>query len=154
MADGAHLNMGAESAMKAIVGGKEPESMTDEGFEKTIRTAPMGEDGFDYDTCSEACARLVLEAYEKYPVLQDLPMESRYLTFANGKADFDNFYSLDTTIYDVMRKLYDDDSNEYKLIFSPLYGFMRGWAVKAARKILGLGPLPNPALMTFTTKGS
>ena len=47
MADGAHLNMGAESAMKAIVGGKEPESMTEEGCEKMIRTAPKGGDGFE-----------------------------------------------------------------------------------------------------------
>jgi len=156
MTDGAHLNMNPDESLKAVLGGEEPnhvpDPLTDEEFEKMIRTAPMSGDGFDYDTCSEVCARLVLEAYEKYPVLQTLPMESRYLTFADGKSDFDNFYAIDTTIYDVMRKLYDDNSNEYKLIFSSLSGFMWGWAVNAARNILGLGPVPNPALITIELK--
>ncbi len=150
MGDGAHLHVGAEEAMKAVIGGGEPTQMTDAEFESMIRTAtiiPEGDAGFDYDTCSLACARLVLDAYEKYPILQTVPTEARYLKLANGESDWENFYAIDTTLYDVMRKLYDDDSDEYKHVFIGLSGFMWGWAVNAARTVLGLGPVPNPALI-------
>lgn len=153
MTDGANLNMRADVSMKAIIGGgEEPEQLTDLAFEARIRLAPL-QDEFDYDGCSTYMARLILEAYEKYPVLQELPTESRYLTFADGSTDFSNFHSIDTTLYDVMRKLYDDDSVEYDKVFSVSTGFMWGWAVNAARNILELGPVLNPALMTISIKG-
>jgi len=152
MTDGAHLNIGAEKAVETILGGEdEPEHLTDEQFEQMIRTAPIKPD-LGYDEGSNACARIVLEAYEKYPQLQDLPEEHIYLKFANGKTDLDNFYSINTTLYDVLRKLYDDDSYEYRWVFSELTGFMWGWAVNAARKVLGLGAVPNPALITIELK--
>ena len=149
MSDGANLNMKADESMKAILGSdEEPEQLSDEEFEARIRTAPILDD-FDYDNCSTYMARLVLEAYEKYPVMQELPMEARYLTLADGSTDFDNFYAIDTTLYDVMRKLHDDDSIGYEKAFSASTGFMWGWAVNAARHVLDLGPVPNPALVTF-----
>ena len=154
MADGAHLNIDAEGAMMTIVGGKEaPTPMTDEEFESMIRNAST-EGDLDYGTMCNATARLILEAYEKHPQLQDMTDEREYLRNPDGKVDWGNPISTNTTLTDVINKIHDKDSDGYKNVLSDLTGFMWGWAVNAARKILNLGPLPNPALMTFTTKGS
>ena len=48
MADGAHLNMDAEGAMRTIVGGEEgPTPRNEWAVEKMIRKEPMGDDGFE-----------------------------------------------------------------------------------------------------------
>ena len=120
--------------------------MTDEELETSVRTADLTIEIWSYNASANACARLVLEAYEKYPNLKDVAMESRYLEFANGKADFDNFFPIDMTLYDVIKRLYPEDSQEYKNILSGLSDFQWGWAINAARHILNYGPVVNPAL--------
>lgn len=155
MTDGAHLNISADDAMGTIVGGKEqPEPMTNAEFEDMIRSAPImsAEDSeFDYGNCSNACARIVLEAYEDYPQLQDLPEKHELLRDATGDIDWNNPIRLNITLYDVLKQLHDENSNEYRFVLSELTGFMWGWAVNAARKIRGLDPVPNPALLTIST---
>ena len=147
--DGAHLNIGAESAMKKIVGGEElPEPMTNEEFEQSIRTAPI-EEGLGYDGGANACARIILETYEKYPELQHMTDSRTYLHGADGEIDWNNAIATNTTFTDVFNKLHPEGTPEHDLVIVELSGFMWGWAINAARKILGLGPLPNPALMTI-----
>lgn len=149
MTDGAHLNIGANDAMKFVVGGGDrPKPMTDAEFEASIRTAPY-ESEFDYGTSSNAIARSVLEAYEKYPQLRDLSIDHLYLHDEHGDIDWSNPIVLNVELYDVMKKLHPEGSLVREL-YAGMSGFMWGWAVNAARKVLGLGPMPNPAILTFT----
>ncbi len=148
MTDGAHLNIGAESAMKTILGSKdEEEPLSAEAFEKKIREATILDgDDFDYDAASAFTARLVLEAYERYPMLRDHSDNTEYLTGKDGKIDWNNPIPTNRTLYEIIKRIYP----EHLSVFRDLTGFMWGWAVNAARNILDLGPLPNPALMTLT----
>ena len=148
--DGAHLNIGVEDAAKAIIGGQEqPEPITDEQFESMIWNAPIHEN-LGYNGGGNAMARIILEAYEKYPELQDLADEYVYL---GDTLMTDNPIVLNVTLYDVLKKLHDTNSPEYKFVMVELTGFMFGWALNAARKIRGLSPMQNPALMVLGTKG-
>lgn len=51
---------------------------------------------------------------------------------------------LNVNLYDVVKQLHP----EYQPLFDDLTGFMWGWAVNAARHILKLGAVPNPAIIT------
>lgn len=151
MTDGAHLNVGAANAMKTILGGDEPEPMTDEEFEAMIREAPLSPGMWDYGAYANATARIVLEAYERWPQLQEMADTHVYLSDSNGFADWNvngigSAVVLNRTLYDVIKQIYPE---HYEAIFIELSGFQWGWAVNAARKILDLGPLPNPAIVTI-----
>lgn len=157
MGDGAHLNIGAERAMKTIVDGKEqPPAMTDEEFEAMVRNAPISGE-LSYESASSAAARIVLEAYEEYPQLRELSDECVYLRDSNGNIEWGNeggkMIHLNVTLYDVIKKLHKEGTAERDVLVD-LTGFMWGWAMNAARKILGLGPVPNPAMWTICAGGS
>lgn len=150
MTDGAHQGIDAESAMKFIVGGEDhPEQMSDEEFEQMIRKAPL-EGDLDYSGGANAMARILLEALEKHPQLRDLPDGHEYLMTSDGQIfRTDEGWSpiaLNVDLYDVIKRLHPEHQ---ETIFDNLTGFMWGWAVNASRKILGLGPVPNPAIMTI-----
>jgi len=146
MPDGAHLNIGAEEGMKANIAGEEPHPMTDEEFEQMVREAPIP--GDSYSGQANATAKLILEMYEEYPQTRELPEEREYLRDLDGHVDWNDPIYLNVTLYDVTKKAYP----QHHELFLDLTGFMWGWAVNAARKILGLGPLPNPALMTISVE--
>lgn len=149
MNDGAHMNIGAESALGAVLGSEEtPERMTDEEFERVIRTAPIAP-GLGYEGGANACARIILDAYEAYPELQDMTDSRTYLHLADGDIDWSNPISTNRTLTDVIKRLYPEGTPEHDHVIVDLTGFMWGWAVNAARKVLGLGPVPNPALVTI-----
>ena len=143
--DGAHLGIDAKSALGVILGGKEePEGKEPIEFEKMVRFAPLGPvKELDYGGGANATARLVLEAYENYPQLTELSDSWVYLRGLDGKIDWDKPIVLNVTLYEVVKKL----NPEHQELFSSLTGFMWGWAVNAARSILDLGPLPNPAIV-------
>lgn len=151
--DGAEFKVGAHDALEKIVGASEEvHPMDDAAFEKMIREAPLppwgeGEvSAENYERCANAAARLVLETYEAYPQTRDLPMEHDYLRGPDGmivwepKPPFPVKTSID--IYDVVRQLHPEATDALDLT-----GFMWGWAVNAARSVLGLGSVPNPALL-------
>jgi hypothetical protein len=140
MEDGAHLNVGAESAMKSIIGGSEPTVLTDEQFEEMIRTADLDRSPVNYDMAANQVARLVLEAYEKYPRLQTMPDYAEYIEVDDG-----GLVPITTTLTDVIFRIYKGHK-----ALSGISGFQWGWGVNAARKILNLGPLPNPALLEIS----
>lgn len=145
MSDGAHQGLRADAAMKAILAGEDPGSpMSETAFEQMIREAPLDQ-GWDYGTASNAIARLVLKAYEDYPMLREVPDDVQYLVDANGNKVYS--IKLTNSLYDVIKQLYPE---HYDDLFSGMTGFMWGWAVNAARSILDLGPLPNPALLTIS----
>lgn len=150
MSDLAHQNVDARTAMGLVIGGGEvPVAPSDAEFEERIRNTPIIQETFSYDTAADATARVVLEAYERYPQLQLLPEDHEYLRGPDGEVDWGNPITINVTLYDVIRKLYPNGSEVYEKLLIDLSGFMWGWAVNAARKILGLGPLPNPAIMTI-----
>jgi hypothetical protein len=49
--------------------------------------------------------------------------------------------------------MYDEDTLYYKYAYAGCSGFQWGWAVNAARSILNLDAVPNPALMTISVPG-
>jgi len=149
--DGAQQNIPAESAMKFIVGGGEyPEALDDLSFEAMIREAPLTGD-LGYEGGANAAARLILEAYERYPQTRELAEDHLYLANGeDGKIDWNNPIYLTVTLYDVIKKIYPQHQEE---IWDYLTGFMWGWAVNAARKIAGLSPRANPAIMEISVDG-
>lgn len=158
MPDLAHQNVDAATAMKLNVGGGEvPEGASDSEFEERIRGASLAitadGSGEGYSSFADATARVILEAYEEYPQLRDLSGEPDYLKGKNGRVDWSNPIALNVTLGNVIDKLHPKGSQVHDQILAELTGFQWGWAVNAARKILGLGPVPNPALWEFRVKG-
>ncbi len=147
--DGAHLNIPANDAMKAAIGGEDTTVMTDADFEQMIREAPLGlpMSDYDYGTYSNAVARIVLEAYETYPQLQTISDEHVYLQDAEGNTLWEppGPIALNKSLYDIIKMIYE----EHEEFFMEMSGFQWGWAMNAARKVLGLGAVPNPALVVF-----
>lgn len=150
--DGAQLGVGAERALKTIIGGESTPNLeereTIEEMEKRIRSAPI-DANMSYDGCATACARIILEAFDHYPNLRDLPSETPYLCDSNGKAVFidGNMIATGRSLYDVLKKLYPDETSAQQQIFSELTGFQWGWAANAARRCKGLGEVSNPAII-------
>jgi hypothetical protein len=101
-----------------------PEELMFKEFETRIRNITLEEGMKSYDNCADRFARLVLEHYEKYP-------EHRSL-------DANNTYSV------VKLSCSVEDRNE---ILNNLTGFMVGWGVNAAKVILKIDPVPNPAIV-------
>lgn len=148
--DGADLGIGAERALKTIMGGEQPtdeETETVEQMRARILSAPI-EAGESYDGCATACARIILEAFEKYPQLQAVPTKNEYLKQSNGEwvGIDDRPIVLNVDLYDVLKKLHPEGTPEHA-VFMGLTGFMWGWAVNAARRCIGAGPVPNPAIV-------
>ena len=121
MSDGAHLGMGAEAAMKAVIGGGDGPSDPDAALrelEAEIRRA-SAEPPMTYDSTANLAARIVLEHLERHP--QDRAIDEH-------------------EVYQRLRSQLDP---------LDLTGFMWGWAVNAARAILELPPVPNPAILVI-----
>lgn len=155
MTDGAHLGIGAEAAMEKIVGGKEIEEeavMTDEEFEAYVRGIDYSDpNSLGYDAGATAIARMVLEAYETYPQLQKLGASAETLCDQDGKAvwtEEQHLIYVGGDLYEIIKLIHGHDSIEVKVMRQST-GFMWGWAVNAARSILGLDPVANPAILTF-----
>ena len=151
--DGADIGVGAERALGTILGGEdqpsEEERETREQMEGRIRNAPISADG--YDGAATACARIILEAYEEYPVLRNHPTEGVYLTDQAGQMVWFEEHKKQAVVtipglVDVLKQLHEQEP-EKLAVFSDLTGFMWGWAVNAARHVLGLDPKPNPAIL-------
>lgn len=157
MSDGAHEGVGAERALDTILGGEgqpeEEEKQTPEEMLASIREAPIDAHG-SYGGCSLACARIILEVYEKYPMLREFPTETIYLKGPDGKVvepPGDSFCLIPLTydLSDVLRRLHPDEKSPERQVLAELTGFMWGWALNAVGYALGDPPKPNPALMTI-----
>lgn len=167
MSDGADEGIGAERALKTILGGDPPpgpeEQESVEAMRARILAAPLDPHG-SYDGCATACARIVLEALERWPVLTSVPTETIYLRDDDNKAvlvtsageivsDFSadvHMVPISSSLYDVLKRIHPEGTTQHA-VFEELTGFMWGWAVNAARRCaqvgVKLGPVPNPALL-------
>ena len=153
MSDGAHHGINAERALGTILGGEpqpeESKKMSPEQMLDRIREQSF--DNLDYSGAARAYARLILEAYEAHPALQDHPTKTVYLRGQDGTLVTNGPgrpVCLQPDLYDVLKSLHAGDTVKLDLM-SGLTGFMVGWAHNAVRYALGLPPVQNPALLTI-----
>ena len=138
--DGANLNVDAESAMKVVMGGEEekPRRTTGEmAAEIRATTGPSG-----YEGTANYAAKLILDWLEADPSRAQGPTENVYNVDENGDTIYAPPYA-QLGWYDLMKQ------DGIDLAALDLTGFMWGWAVNAARTILELPAVPNPAIVTF-----
>ena len=145
-----------ERALGTILGGEDPPS-EDEGVSKQalrekIMEASFESEGFSYDDCSLAMARIIVEAIEKYPCLRDVPMEPTYLTDTDGKMVW--FEDRDSPavyirqgMFEVLKFLHPDEESPERKVMDEMTGFMWGWAYNAAASVCLMEPQPNPAIV-------
>jgi len=156
MSDGAHLGIGAERAMKTIVGGEphptEAECETIEQMRARILAAPI--ESKSYDGAATACARLILEAWKKYPQLIEVPHTGVYLNNADGQMVWEECGGAVTLVpglHDALKQVYRERP-EALAVLSGLTGFQWGWAVNAALRCIDQPPVQNPAIVTVEAK--
>lgn len=153
-ADGAHAGVGADRALKTILGGEpaptEDEVMSDEAFAQYIREAP--DDPHDYGDYARLIAKLGLAMAEAHPEIDwsHVPAsdEAEYPDGVGDGSDWEERYKNRRIVregFDTLWKRFDPLS--YKLAVSEATGFQWGWGVNAVRKVLGLGPVANPAII-------
>ena len=152
--DGAHLNYTADQALTGELGGAQPtqeERMTDEQFAEWIRSTPDTEDG--YEGAARLAARYMLEWLTRHPLEQWRPLEDELdwkKLKATGREEeiILNDWRAHRTEYVAVEGVWDRiKEDEPRLADLGLTGFMAGWAWNAARKVLGLGPQKNPAII-------
>lgn len=142
-ADGAHLGVTPERALKTILGG-EPSPAQDEqmdvaAFERWILDAPAADDNdiHSYDDAARAFAKIVLEHLRAHPDDAQLTTDGKF-------AEVDGeFQQTEPGIWDRVRAAHPEIAE------LGLTGFQVGWAVNAARHIVGQPPNPNPAIITI-----
>jgi hypothetical protein len=159
MSDGAHLGVGAERALKTILGGDpaptEGECESVEAMRARILAAPIAAE--TYDGTATACARLILEACKAYPQLVEVPHEAEYLRDEDGRMVIIGEHPADQVIVQIRPGLHTVLKQVYAhrpdalAVFSALTGFMWGWAVNAALRCIDRPAVPNPALLTVAT---
>jgi len=150
MSDGAQQGIGAERALGTILGGQpapsEDEGMSREALEARIMVAPYPPES--YDDAALYTAKFILTALRAHPEIQTAPVEDAY--------DFSGI-ELGQRMPDVIpltqkgwpALLKEIDPAGYDAAVDEITGFMWGWATNAARYILDLPEVPNPAIITI-----
>lgn len=157
MSDGAGFGLGAEQAMRTVLGADQPaeeDLMTVAEMREKLLTArpPEGTTkatGWTYDDAANYAARLILEYFLADPRRASIPTENEYEHDAEGHLVYDETRGLNvvtTGLYDVM------SGDGIPIDDLGLSGFQWGWAVNAARRCVELPPVPNPALLTVNVE--
>lgn len=145
MSDGAHQGVGADRALRTILGGEpaptEPEKRTAEQMRAYLEQPDQQPVG--YDEAARRFGRAVLAYLDAHPDDRDVPTNDEYDDDAwrarnwKGKPPVTRkgLYTLVTEA-----GLFTDDD---------LTGFMVGWGVNAAKYAIGAPPGRNPALLTI-----
>lgn len=146
MTDGAQLGIGAEAAMKAVLGGDTPDEQMSVLVMRDRILAASAETATDYDGAANYAAKLILEYLLADPRRASIPTENVYKHDADGHATFNSTGGLTLVtpgLYGVMKEdgVPIDDLG--------LSGFQWGWAVNAARRCVELPAVPNPAIITI-----
>lgn len=151
-ADGAHLGVSAERALKTILGGEpaptEDEQMDADTFREWIKTADRHD---TYEEGARLCARYLLEYLIAHPEDMQRPLDATYDWNRLRAEHGDTFVAAEVLPkYRLSEGLFDlaaTANPDLKAMTPDLTGFMVGWAFNAARRCLELPPAPNPALM-------
>jgi hypothetical protein len=153
--DGATQGVQAGDALKVILGGQSEDDqvhMYPGEFESTIRNAPgpPWEGDEAYSECSNYLARLILEWLEKDFERVLSPVESEYVwpKDENGETIWDSTRVVKPILGWSDRMKEDGYFAEPDGMFG-CTGFMWGWAVNAARSIVNVPSVPNPAIITI-----
>jgi len=148
--DGADLGVDAKRALGVVLGGDEQpteeERKSVAEMRETLLAAPI--ESTSYEGTANACARLILEAWEKYPNVRDVPSENEYLRGPDGKTVLEPWVSITKDLHPVLKEIYKDNKAA-TAVLSDLTGFMWGWAVNAARRCSDMPQVPNPAIVTI-----
>jgi len=149
--DGADLGVLPQRALKTVLGGEdqpsEEERLDTAALAYKIREAPVKAES--YDGAALACARLILEALETHPALQDVPFDAEYLKGQDGQLVFAPDGGLVKTrpgLYEVLLRLHPENGDA-AAILRGLSGFMWGWSCNAVRAVLGQPAGRNPAIV-------
>ena len=139
--DGAQMGVDAESAMNAALGGPQPEKVSTmaETAERIRATTTAN----SYSEAADYCAHLILDWLEADPSRAQGPTENVYEDDPETGRMAWPAVVLEHGWYDRMK---DDGIPLDQLA---LTGFMWGWAVNAARAIVELPEVPNPAIVTL-----
>ncbi len=145
MSDGAQQGIGAKRALDTILGGEpaptKEEGMSREEMERAIMavsTPPA-----DYNDMALFTAKFILTTLRAHPEIARAPVDTVY--------DWDHVVEGHPTI---ARKgwveLFEEmDPAGYNAAVEGITGFMWGWACNAARYVLDLPEVPNPAIITI-----
>lgn len=132
MSDGAHDGIRPQAAMGAPEP-KRKDSTSEMAARIMSSTGPSG-----YDGTAEYCAKLIVEWLSEDPSRAQGPPENVYESGPNGEW---TGTVTERGWYDRMK------ADGIPLGQLDLTGFMWGWAVNAARAIVELPPVPNPAII-------
>ncbi|MCA1572473.1 MAG: hypothetical protein LC798_19670 [Chloroflexi bacterium] len=155
--DGADLGMTAEDGMHGALG---DETVNEEATRRTpteLLAEIRADQGNTYSGCANRAALAILELFEARPEAQDWPAMAEgtfYVTATGERATQEELRSLSfddmefrptgPDLYEVVKKLRPD---LYDDVFTAMTGFQWGWAVNAAKYIVGAPPVPNPAII-------
>jgi len=146
MSDGAQQGIGAKRALDTILGGEpaptEDEGMSREQMERRIMAVADGPPQ-DYDDAALYTAKFILTTLRAHPEIASQPVDGA-IDLVNSTPDH----------IIVTRKGWSDllkevDPTGYQEAVDEITGFMWGWACNAARYVLDLPEVPNPAIMTI-----
>jgi hypothetical protein len=138
--DGADLGLNAAEALEVVVGGAEaPPGRSTQEMAAIIRATdhPVG-----YEGTANYCAKLILQWLEADPTRAQGPVENVYREGPDGQKIYKPPYA-EVGWYEKMKQ------DGIPLDQLDLTGFMWGWAVNAARCIVELPPVPNPAIVVI-----
>jgi hypothetical protein len=149
--DGAHLGYGMDAALRGALGGEEPKKrMTTEEMREYIESAPAAPD--TYDDYGRVVAKLVLEFLERHHEACMMPADSvhSWPVLPDGETDWNGTPKVVVEgLYDYMKRIEPEWQQAHYDIFGEMTGFMWGWGVNAARSVLNLPPVHNPAILTI-----
>ena len=156
MSDGANIGVSSERALKTILGGAPPASEDERRTPGQLREfveQQRGTSGYDATAC-EACWRVLL-TFEARPETKTWPAEIPYEVTCDcdpsnpAPGHFKEHYRpVGPNLYAAVRE-HTDGIGDMGIADLGLTGFQWGWAVNAAKYIVGAPPVPNPAILTI-----
>lgn len=140
--DGAHEGLTAEDGATRAIAGDAAKSgtKTPAEMEAYLLTATVAD---SYDSAARCLGKFILLALRARPELHNVPTETVY----DWKKNFDGTHMPPVLQRGLSDLLKDVDPEGYKAAVDGVTGFQWGWAVNAARYVLQLPPVKNPALM-------
>lgn len=149
--DGAQLGINAEAAMGKIVGGKDiPDDAIVSMQEQAdrIMAVDITAQPRDYGHCADIVAKCIVLWLREDPSRASGPPETVYERDPEGNLVFNDEGGLNVVMdgwYDRMKQGGSDYGKHIEAL--GISGFQWGWAVNAARAIVELPAVPNPAII-------